>query len=175
VSLVIHTPEIAEEGQRVKPSAQKPFVVVIKAGQPIKLLVHRSGKGAPPAPGVKSLGIVVMPQGDVDIEALLERAWVALGGAPDAEGVVLVGSKGGIRGVLSTSDVLTAIRERSPTSEILGYEPLSGSDPDVQASLVYTCPQPGCDSPDVTIYQKGQEVPPCPIHHVPRVPKRDRE
>ena len=175
MSIVIHEPRVVEGDQDVKPSVEKPFVVVTKAGQPIKLLVYGPGKGAPPAPGVRSLGVVVMPQGDVDIEALVERAWVALGGAPDAEGVVLVGSKGGIRGVLSTGDVLTAIRERSPTAEILGYEPLPGSDPDVQASLVYTCPQPGCDSPDVTVYQKGQEVPPCPIHHVPRVPKRDRE
>lgn len=175
MSIVVHTPHVIEEGQNAQPSAEKPFVVVTKASQPVKLLAYQPWAGAPPPPGVRTAAVIIVSEKKIDVDALREKARSALDEAPDAEGVVLVGSEGEIRGVLSTADVLSGLEGLSRGLKTAGYEPLPGPDPDVQTSLVYTCPMAGCTSPEVTIYQKGQEVPPCPIHNIPRVPKQSQE
>ena len=48
-----------------------------------------------------------------------------------------------------------------------GYEPLPGIE-DIEV-LVYVCPVDPCPSPPIYVFQKGQSVPPCPFHNVPRI------
>ncbi len=175
MSNVIHTPRVVEEGQDAQPSTEEPFVVVTRASQPVDLIVLHPFAGVLPSPGVKTTAIIVMPEGKIDPEALRKKAESALDDAPDAEGVVLVGGDGEVQGVLSTADVLSGLGELLQELRMRDYEPLLGPKPDVQVSLVYICPIPGCTSPEVTLYQKGQDVPPCPIHNRSREPKYAQE
>jgi len=175
MSIVIHTPHIVKEGQQITPSVDVPFVIVTKDGQPVKLIAHQPWSGESPPAGVKTLAIIVIPEQSIDPDLLREQSEAALENASDAEGVALVKSNGEILGVLSTADILGGLEELPRGLNALGYEQLPSSEPYVRTSLVFTCPEPGCCSPDVTLYQKGQEVPSCPIHNIPRIPKQSEE
>lgn len=172
----IYSPLIVPHLQPTLPSAEHPFVVLTQAGQPVRLLAHRPFSGQQPPVSARTAALIILMEKTVHIELLERQARIALDNTPDAEGIVLLDTGLQIQGVMATADVLSsASNDWARGLSSLGYEPLPGPDPDVSASQVYVCPIPGCTSPEVVIQQKGQEVPPCPEHHVPRVLKAPSE
>ena len=168
MSIVIRTAHIVQEDQKLEPNAEHPFIVVTKAGQPIDLIAYHPWAGAPPPPGAKTAAILVIQNITEDLRV---HAQQALSDARDAEGVILVGANGEVLGVLPTAEVLSGLDGSSRGLGSSNYESFNSSEVDIQTSRVFSCPKLGCSSPDITIYQKGQDVPNCPIHNKPRIPR----
>jgi len=165
---------LAEENDPIQPSDLQPFVVLTRHGQPVGLRARHPFAGSARPQEAKTAALLVLSSGetdkDLDDDSIRGSAREVLLQSKDAEGVIVVSDQGRVRGVISADTLLIEGEGafQAPRTRGAGYEPLPGLSPGVPASAVYSCPVPGCPSPDVVIWQKGRDVPPCPYHGVPR-------
>jgi hypothetical protein len=164
---------LVDADQPASPTEDTPFVVLMQEGQPVGLVAHDPFAGEPPPERAKTAAVLVVSREGLTLDSLAKMSRRALDEAPDAEGVILVDEKGEVEDVLPAGEVLRGLEGEEEVTKgrgtVRGFEPLPGPEPDVTASIVYTCPVPGCTNPDWTLWQKGMLVPPCPIHLKPRI------
>ncbi len=159
-------------------TASKPFCVQVQRSQPVavKALKQSLVEGEP------SAAIFIVSPRAVPLSALSEAARLVSG--TSAVGIIVADADLNTLTVLDPRKVLVAVSAASKSHPgVVGFKLQSGfdnlpgdpeyaSDGAISFVAEYSClseedPSP-CPSPHIYIFQKGQEIPPCPIHNVPR-------
>lgn len=171
---------VCEEGSECQPDAEHPFVILVNNGQPVELLaLDALPSVAPEDQKGKSAVILVISQEQASVELqsgnLYRLGDSLLADAPEAVGIILLDQKGSIGGVLSAVDILARTFEDREKLEKGGYQPSAGTKSLIRASVTYTCPTIGCQSPDFILIQKGYPIPRCRVHNLPRIRKVRKE
>jgi hypothetical protein len=163
---------VAEGDAEAQLTFSKPFRVEVREGQPVGLTTFR--QIAPQA--TPSVAIVMASPERPSFEAL--SGLVRDAAASPAAGLIITDP---VMRVLAVLD-MDEMRQEPPGVSVMrlsaalgaGFEPPPGAVGEIDA-LVYECPVAPSLCPRVYVFQKGQSVPPCPFHKVPRVLRGSQE
>jgi hypothetical protein len=178
---------VTDKTNPIDPNEKHPFTVLTENGYPVGLVAYKPFAVNPPPLGAKTAAILIVSSEQVSSEKeypkILIEAYVLIHEAIDAEGVILTDEDNQVLGVLPRMKILEPNGDvqkkldqyfRTRSQQDTGYQPMASGEPHVIVSTIYVCPVLGCSCPDINPYgwQKGREIPPCPIHNKPRQPKR---